>query len=45
MRNNGAKWIEIVKQLNDNGFRTRRECNFDITAVKRLYSRYEEINI
>lgn len=41
MRNNGSKWIEIVNQLNNNGFRTRRNCNFDITAVKRLYSRYE----
>ena len=38
LRNNGAKWSEIVNQLNVNGFRTRRECNFDITAVKRLYS-------
>ena len=45
MRNNGAKWIEIVNQLNKNGFKTRRQCNFDITAVKRLYSRCEEINI
>ncbi|KAA6329414.1 DNA-invertase hin [termite gut metagenome] len=40
MKNNGAKWSEIVKQLNVNGFKTRRECCFDITAVKRLYSRY-----
>ena len=40
MRNNGAKWIEIVNQLNENGYKTRRECSFDITAVKRLYFRY-----
>lgn len=40
MRNNNAKWSEIVVQLNQNGFRTRRGCNFDITAVKRLYKRY-----
>lgn len=40
MRNNGAKWSEIVKQLNLNGFKTRRQCDFDITAVKRLYFRY-----
>jgi len=45
MRNNGAKWSEIVSQLNANGFRTRRECNFDITAVKRLYFRYAEKNL
>jgi len=42
LRNNGAKWAEIVKQLNGNGFKTRRECDFDITAVKRLYERYFE---
>ena len=40
MRNNGSKWSEIVSQLNQNGFRTRRNCQFDITAVKRLYARY-----
>ena len=40
MRNNSAKWATIVKQLNCNGFRTRRGCEFDITAVKRLFSRY-----
>lgn len=40
MRNNGLKWSEIVEQLNQNGFRTRRDYNFDITAVKRLYDRY-----
>lgn len=40
MRNNGSKWSEIVSQLNQNGFRTRRNCLFDITAVKRLYGRY-----
>ena len=45
MRNNGAKWSEIVAQLNANGFKTRRECSFDITAVKRLYNRYAEKNL
>ena len=40
MRNNGSKWTEIVLQLNRNGFKTRRGCNFDITAVKRLFNRY-----
>ena len=40
MRNNGAKWSEIVGQLNKNGFKTRKECNFNITTVKRLYFRY-----
>lgn len=40
MRNNGSKWSEIVLQLNQNGFRTRRNCLFDITAVKRLFVRY-----
>jgi len=40
LRNNGAKWAEIVSQLNGNGFRTRRNCSFDITTVKRLYFRY-----
>ena len=43
MRNNGAKWSDIVRQLNDNGFRTRRSCNFDITTVKRLYNRYNAV--
>ena len=43
MRNNGSKWSEIVGQLNQNGFRTRRNCNFDITAVKRLFDRYSAI--
>jgi DNA invertase Pin-like site-specific DNA recombinase len=42
LRDNGAKWSEIVNQLNINGFRTRRNCNFDITAAKRLYFRYVE---
>ena len=45
LRNNGAKWSEIVNQLNANGFKTRRECEFDITAVKRLYLRYVEKNL
>ncbi|MCC8145749.1 MAG: recombinase family protein [Bacteroidales bacterium] len=40
MQNNGSKWSEMVKQLNDNGFRTRRNCLFDVTAVKRLFKRY-----
>ena len=40
LRNGGAKWATIVKQLNSNGFRTRRGCEFDITAVQRLFSRY-----
>mgnify|MGYP000217043499 CR=1 FL=1 len=43
MRNNGSKWSEIVLQLNQNGFRTRRNCLFNITAVKRLYYRYNTI--
>lgn len=43
LRNNGVKWAEIVRQLNANGFKTRRERSFDITAVKRLYSRYSLI--
>jgi hypothetical protein len=42
MRNNGAKWSEIVSQLNTNDFKTRRGCIFDITTVKRLYQRYFE---
>ena len=45
MRNSGAKWSEIVNRLNANGFRTRRECEFDITAAKRLYLRYAEKNL
>ena len=40
MRNNGARWTDITNQLNRNGFKTRRGFEFDITAVKRLYSRY-----
>jgi len=44
MRNNGSKWSEIVQELNVNGFKTRRECTFDITRVQRLYSRYAEKN-
>ncbi|MFV0417857.1 MAG: recombinase family protein [Dysgonomonas sp.] len=43
MRNSGSKWTDIMKQLNDNGFRTRRNCMFDITAVKRLFMRYNKI--
>jgi len=42
LRNGGSKWSEIVSQLNANGFKTRRECSFDITSVKRLYFRYNE---
>lgn len=45
MRNNGSKWSEIVSQLNQNGFRTRRNSMFDITAVKRLYNRYSNFNM
>jgi len=44
LRNNGSKWSDIVNQLNANGFKTRRECAFDITAVKRLYFRYNKKN-
>lgn len=44
MRNNGSKWSDIVKQLNDNGFTTRRNCIFDITAVKRLFMRYNKVS-
>lgn len=40
MRKNGSKWSEIVLQLNQNGFKTRRGCYFDITAAKRLFERY-----
>lgn len=40
MRNNGSRWSEIVLQLTESGFKTRRNCEFDITAVKRLYARY-----
>ena len=43
MRKNGSKWSDAVLQLNENGFSTRRGCNFDITAVKRLYERYSLI--
>jgi DNA invertase Pin-like site-specific DNA recombinase len=42
LRNSGVKWSEIVGQLNANNFKTRRNCSFDITAVKRLYERYFE---
>lgn len=45
MRNNGSKWSDIVRQLNDNGFRTRRNCMFDITAVKRLFQKYNVISM
>jgi len=45
MRSGGSKWIQIVNQLNSNGFKTRRNCEFDITAVKRLYARYVEKNL
>ena len=45
MRDNGAKWSEIVRQLNENGFRTRRDCLFDITATKRLFERYKIVAI
>ncbi len=45
MRKNGSKWSEIVLQLNQNGFKTRNNCSFDITAVKRLYSRYGTIQV
>ena len=44
MRNNDARWTDITSQLNRNGFRTRRGCEFDITAVQRLFSRYEKKN-
>ncbi|MDR0832875.1 MAG: recombinase family protein [Candidatus Symbiothrix sp.] len=40
MKSSGSKWSAIVGQLNANGFKTRRGCDFDITAVKRLYGRY-----
>lgn len=40
LRNGGATWQKITETLNDNGFRTRRNCKFSITQVIRLHQRY-----
>lgn len=38
----GKSLHHITKVLNQLGFKTRRECNFTIMQVKRLYERYAE---
>lgn len=40
LRNGGATWQKITDTLNDNGFRTRRNCKFSMTQVIRLHQRY-----
>jgi len=39
MRSAGAKWTDIVSQLNDNGFRTRRQCKILILQLLKGYIR------
>lgn len=40
LRQSGKTWRAIVDALNDNGFKTRRGCSFNITQVVRLHERY-----
>jgi DNA invertase Pin-like site-specific DNA recombinase len=40
LRNSKTKWKNIVIQLNDNGFRTRRGGRFSMTQARLLYERY-----
>lgn len=42
LRNSGKTWNEITQTLNNNGFRTRRDCVFGMTQVVRLYERYAQ---
>ncbi|MFN5865415.1 MAG: recombinase family protein [Candidatus Kapaibacterium sp.] len=38
---NGAKLMHVAERLNEQGFRTRRNCKFTATQVKRLYDRLQ----
>lgn len=40
LRQSGKSWQKITDTLNNNGFRTRRDCKFSITQVVRLHERY-----
>lgn len=40
LRQSGKTWHEIAQALNNNGFKTRKDCMFGITQVVRLYKRY-----
>lgn len=44
MRNEGLAYPSIVKELNKNGFNTRRGCAFQISQAVRLYDRYSNID-
>lgn len=40
LRNSGKTWKDITDVLNDNGFKTRNNCIFQMTQVIRLYKKY-----
>jgi DNA invertase Pin-like site-specific DNA recombinase len=40
MRNAGNSFYQIMNELNKLDFKTRRDCNFKIMQVQRLYNRY-----
>ena len=42
LRNSGKSFYQITNDLNNLGFRTRRDCAFNIIQVQRLYKRYNK---
>jgi DNA invertase Pin-like site-specific DNA recombinase len=40
LRQSKITWKEIAQKLNQNGFKTRRGCDFTQTQAQRLYERY-----
>lgn len=42
MRNAGKSFYQITNELNRLDFKTRRDCNFKIMQVQRLYVRYNK---
>ncbi|HVX00075.1 MAG TPA: recombinase family protein [Candidatus Babeliaceae bacterium] len=42
MKNAGKPFAQIVLELNTLGFKTRRDCTFQVVQVQRLYDRYNK---
>lgn len=45
LKEKGLKWSEIVRNLNENDFKTARGGMFQIVQVQRIYNKYTEKNI
>lgn len=43
MKKSGSSFYQITNEINNLGFKTRRDCIFQIVQVQRLYERYSKI--